>query len=83
MLEVKLIIHPSWGGAPQEIADIHIVNDGTGDLVRGNYDVTITTYGTAPRSRSGRVRRGRVEGHLREAGALELVAKAILGKAGR
>jgi hypothetical protein len=66
MLVVKIQLWPYGAeSAAYPIAEIRIVNDGTGDVYVGNYDVS-----------SGEVR-ARVEGHERSGGAAALVRKAI------
>jgi hypothetical protein len=53
-----------------ELGSINIVNDGTGDEIVGNYDVTLTKAGRV-------VQHIRVESHWRDEGWGELLRLAI------
>ncbi len=65
MILVKIIKYP-FGHPPAElIGEIEIVNDCTGDLETGNYEVTMND------------RTVRVEGYQRRRGYLTLVTEAL------
>lgn len=59
MIIVKIELHSAITGKMTELGRLHIVNDGTGDRRRGNYDVT--KFG---RHRH-RLKTARVENHAR------------------
>ena len=80
MLRLTLTLHSAIDGNAYDLGSLTIINDGTGTHERGNYDVVLVDKRDGAKTRT---RRGRVEDYLRSAGAWELVAKAILGKAGR
>ncbi len=73
MLEVKVILHHAVTGEVREIANMRIVNDGSGDALVGNY------YVAAWRER-GDVKEGAaVRGHERSMSVWQLIHKAIRG----
>lgn len=77
MVEVKVILHSAITGESSEIANMLIVNDGSGDYKTGNYDVT-AWHEPPPSSHRGRsVVRKRVERHPRRESIWSLIGKAI------
>lgn len=81
MLEVKVILHHAVTGEVREVANMRIVNDGTGSPAVGNYDVE--AWIEPPPTRGRQLRVARVEDHRRTSSVLALVHKAIEAVYGR
>jgi hypothetical protein len=74
MLVVKIELHSAITGKVTEIGRMHIVNDGTGDVERGNYNVELMRRGTERKVQ----RFGRVTNHARLSYSVwRLVSKAL------
>jgi len=75
MIVVRIEVWPDGDGTrAEELARLHIANDGTGDEAVGSYNVS-AVEGTDVLS-------GRVEGHRRGQGALALVRDALAALVG-
>ena len=71
MLRVLILIHDaSDHGRTRVLEELKIVNDGTGDSYRGNYDVTRF-------SDNGVIDTTEIKGYDRGLGAFELVREAM------
>ncbi len=71
MIVAKIELWPhGYENEAKEIGRIYIVNDGSGDVMSGNYNVQIEYE-------DGKYNKGKIEGHDRTKSVYHLLAKAL------